>query len=154
MKPVAFGQPLSMEQHAERVAKGIELRRRGRTWQSIANELGWESYQAAERACMAHLRKRAKVSTKNHAAFRELEVQRLTAAIEKLTDIVETDHPVLHQGEDTGFVDDGVKIRAIEALGRMSARLCSLLGLDAPTKVEESSTVRFEVVGIDPEALR
>lgn len=52
-------------------------------------------------------------------------------------------------------VDHSGRLAAMGELVRVQTRLAKLLGLDAPQRVEVhgDQTVRYEVIGIDPEAL-
>jgi len=54
--------------------------------------------------------------------------------IEKYTNVVETilenKHPVLYMGADTGFDDDGVKLKAVDVGIKLLDRTSKLLGLD------------------------
>jgi hypothetical protein len=49
--------------------------------------------------------------------------------------------------------DDAPQVRAAEALSRILAREAALLGLDAPTRVENEGALTVTVVGVDPAEL-
>jgi hypothetical protein len=51
-------------------------------------------------------------------------------------------------------MDDGPVLSAIDRLVRISESRRKLLGLDQPAKMNVSGGLTYEVVGIDPEALR
>jgi hypothetical protein len=57
-----------------------------------------------------------------------------------------------HLGGET-LADDGPVLQAIDRLIRISERRAKLRGLDAPVTGQAGATVRYELVGVDPEQL-
>ena len=50
--------------------------------------------------------------------------------------------------------DNGQAMAATDRLIKIGERRAKLKGLDAPVQIQQEQTVRYEIVGIDPEALR
>ena len=49
--------------------------------------------------------------------------------------------------------DYSLRIKALQEAHRLILSKNKMLGLDAPTEVKTSGSVRYEIVGVDPEAL-
>lgn len=140
---------------AERDAQAARLRADGRTYQQIADELGYadrgEAWRGVNRARQSVLKEPAEALIRAEAAqLDELYV----AALE----VLERDHitvshgeVVMHNGEPV--LDDGPKLAAIRELRQIRESFRKLHGLDAEKKVNVSGGVRYEVVGINPEDL-
>jgi hypothetical protein len=56
---------------------------------------------------------------------------------------------------DTGETvrDYSLRVKALQEAHRLILSKNKMLGLDAPTEVKTSGSVRYEIVGVDPEAL-
>jgi len=56
---------------------------------------------------------------------------------------------------DTGGIvrDYSLRIKALQEAHRLILSKNKMLGLDAPSEVKTSGSVRYEIVGVDPEAL-
>lgn len=130
---------------AARDAEAARLRSRSMSYQAIGEALGI-SKQAAQQAVQRALR-----DTQQEPAddVRKLELDKLDALERRYLDIIERRHAVLHQGEDTGFDDDGPTLTAQAGLLRVSESRRKLLGLDSPVKVDVSGGVKYEIVGVD-----
>lgn len=50
--------------------------------------------------------------------------------------------------------DYALRLQALETARKADIEIRKLHGLDAATKIEQSGTIRYEVAGIDPEALK
>lgn len=87
-------------------------------------------------------------------ALRDRELARLEYLRAEVNDVIARRHAVLHQGSDTGFDDDGVVLDAIRTDVRLSESMRKLLGVDMPVRVDASTSVRFELIGIDPEVFK
>jgi hypothetical protein len=69
---------------------------------------------------------------------------------------MDAEHVKPFMAGDQGLVeyrDDGPVLAAAKAILGIEERRAKLLGIDAPTKIGVSATVRYEVVGVDPEVL-
>lgn len=65
------------------------------------------------------------------------------------------DGDVVYDPESGGVVRDyGGRIAAMKVLNETTAHARKLLGLDAAEKIELGGTVRYELVGVDPEDLK
>jgi transcriptional regulator with XRE-family HTH domain len=65
------------------------------------------------------------------------------------------DGSVVYDPENGGVVRDyGGRIAALKLAREADEQLRKLLGLDAAQKVESTATVRYEIAGINPEALK
>ena len=137
---------------AQRDGEAAKLRTAGKTYQYIADVMGYDSRATASEAV-----KRAMLAARQEAGAeaRAVEVARLDALVDKLTEIMNTPHVKPYNGPEFTIVeypDDGPAIAAAKTLLQVQARRAALLGLDSPTKVE--ATV-YEVVinGVDPKSL-
>jgi hypothetical protein len=57
-------------------------------------------------------------------------------------------------GQEEPLADDGPKLAAIQVALRVRESYRRLHGLDSETKVNLSGSVRYEVVGVDPDDLK
>lgn len=118
------------------------MRAAGQKWETIADELGYATRGAACNDVARALAER--ITEQNDAGdqLRELELEHLDVLRRRLGKLIEND------------ADDEVALKAIDRLIKISERRSKLQGLDAPVKVEQGGTVRYEVVGIEPDAHR
>jgi transcriptional regulator len=124
---------------AEKQAAAVELRKRGKTYRDIGEELGCSHQQAHKyvRKALARIREKTDESA---IEVRTLELERLNAMVDALWFKVELG--------DTYAVDSALKIMK---------RRADLLGLDAPTRVadvtDDRERIRQEVAEamLDPE---
>ena len=107
---------------AERRARAMELRLAGRTYEQIANELGYQSkggaYNAVKRALKDTLQEPAE-------ALRTAELERLDRILAKLWAVVED--------MDTA-APTTTQLRTIDRILRIMERRAQYLGLDDPVK--------------------
>lgn len=109
--------------------EALALRRRGRSYRKIADELG-VSLTTAHRYVTTELERLAKECGEEAAIVRQMELDRLDVALDALADRIE-------QGDD----------RAVATMLRIQERRAKLLGLDSPDRQQ------VEVTGIDPREL-
>jgi hypothetical protein len=123
---------------AARYAQAAALRAQGRTFQQIADELGWankgEAWRAVQAAREAVLHGPAEKLIRTEAAqLDELYVEAL--------DVLTREHVMVSHGRivygDDGepLLDDGPKLAAIDRLVKVRESYRKLLGLDAPSRV-------------------
>lgn len=171
-----MGRPTKEQQIdiAKRRSRAVELRDQGRTWQQIAVELGYGSGGAAARditrareAALAEMRdtieewrtrELARLETLYDAAVEVLgrfhvHVSGGTIVREGEPVLDDEGRPVIAEGVGAPLLDDSPVLAAIDRLVRISESIRKLKGLDAPTKVETTGTVRYEIVGVDPQDL-
>ena len=133
---------------AQRDAEAARLRSLHYTYQQIADELGFNdkgnAWHAVERALVATCQEPAD-------AVRKLELERLDNLARTVQKILDRDHVTVSFGKvitaedpDTGEIrplpDDGPILQAVDRMLRIQARRASLLGLDAPTRIEAQVT--------------
>ena len=119
----------------ERQRRALELRLAGHTYQQIADALGSKSKCGAYKAVEGALRE---VTREPAEAVRELELQRLDAMLAALW-------PQMQKSD----------IQALAGCLRISERRCRLLGLDAPHKIDATSSeqpIQF-IVKLRPDEL-
>ena len=113
--------------------QAVELRMAGRTWQEIADALGYADHSGAVRAVQDSLQKTRGVPS---AEFREL-------TLERLTKILQVQWPSMLRGEVPA-----AKL-CLQTIGDMR----QLMGVDMPSKVEHSgpdgNPIQHEVVTLD-----
>ncbi len=150
------GQFLRTPESAKRDAAAADLRADGRSFQQIADELGFadkgEAHHAVQRALRAIVQEPAE-------RLRTLELARLDSMYEAAMGVLERQHVTVSHGKivyagKEPLIDDGPVLQAIDRLLKIQERRARLLGLDAATKTQISGGVRYELVGIDPEQLR
>ena len=117
----------------EKQRRAVELRLAGRTWQEIADALGYSSHTSAIDAVKTALRK---TLDEPSAEFRQL-------TLERLTKILQVQWPNMLRGEV-----QAAKI-CLQAIGDMR----QLMGVDTPSRVEhsgpEGSPIQHQVVTLD-----
>lgn len=109
----------------------LRMRTAGMSYAQIAAEAGYAHKSGARQAIMRALER---VEAENVAELRALENARLDEDELALRAII--------RGAQTS---PGMRIRAVDARVRLSARRSRMNGLDAPTKVDLSSGVRREL---------
>lgn len=140
----------------QRDADASRLRSEGKTFQQIADALGYNdrghAWRGIQRARVAILREPAE-----HLI--QVESARLDELYVTALDVLERDHITVSQGrvvkDDDGVPvpDDGPKLAALRELRQIRESYRKLHGLDQPAKVAVSGGVKYEVVGIAPEDL-
>jgi hypothetical protein len=142
----------------ERDAEALRLRSRNRTLRQIADELGYGNESNVRRA-LQHATGRIEKPAVDH--YRQVMDAQLDALEQRAQAVLDARHLVFHQGaavthDGAPVVDDGPVLAAVATLLRIQERRARLWGTDAPVKadVSQSGSVRYEIVGVDPEALR
>lgn len=142
---------------AQRDAQAARLKAAGRTYQQIADELGYSdrgnAWRGVQRAIKAVLREPAE-------ELIAVEAARLDDLYATALEILERDHVMVSHGkviydERTGepMLDDGPRLAALRELRAIRESFRKLHGLDAARKVDLSGGVRYELVGVDPDEL-
>jgi len=105
----------------DRQLKAVELRRRGKSYRTIADELG-VSVRTAFDDVWKHFSELDKLATEELEQVRKLEVARLDRYLDAL-------EPACEEGD----------AKAIATAIKVGERRAKLLGLDAPAKVEHTT---------------
>lgn len=155
---------------AERRTKLANLVRDGRyTWEQIAEQLDYASPGAActdyKRIRQAREKELASTLDEHRAAQLEglQEIRRVAVEVMRRDHvhvsggkIVRTDlgvsagadgEPVYELGDP--LMDDGPTLAAIDRIAKIDAQIASLLGLNAPTRIEADGELKVIVEGID-----
>jgi hypothetical protein len=139
-----------------RDARAVELRTIGRTWQTIADELGYAHRGHAQERVSAFLARR-RGAGQSAQAFREMELAKLDRLEQAAWDVLLADHPVIQGGQIVGDIragddgrvilqvrDDGPVLRAIAVIVKLAERRAKLQGLDEPERVEATIVAEVE----------
>jgi hypothetical protein len=170
-----------MAQQAEvavRRARAVRLKLEGKTYQEIADEMGYPSRQTAHSDVKRAMQERKAELGLTVDEYREFELESIDAWMAAATGVMKRQHVVVSHGrvvregepfidEETGrakiaegagapLVDDAPVLQAIDRLQRLQAARRALLGLDTPVtqKVEGNLAVTYTVVGVDTEAMK
>lgn len=156
-------------QRAERKAKAWELRSMGLREQDIADQIGvaQSTVSTYVTEAFAELKERGLASAEE---WRALELEKLDRQQRHLERIMARNHvayanngkiimDVDEKGNPYKLIDDGPVMQAIEGLRKNSESRRKLLGLDQPTKIEQSGslevTTGYDLSKItDPEKVR
>jgi hypothetical protein len=148
---------LSVNASVQRDADASRLRSEGKTYQQIADALGYHdrghAWRGIQRARRAILREPAE-------ELIQVESARLDELYVAALDVLDRDHPTVSNGRvmygDDGrpVLDDGPKLAALRELRQIRESYRKLHGLDQPAKMEMSGGVKYEIVGVDPESLK
>jgi hypothetical protein len=128
----------------------------GTRFQELADRFGYYDRGEAWRGIQ-----RAKQEVLRPAVERliQTESEQLDELYVMAMEIIERNHVVVSHGRivygDDGnpLQDDGPRMQAIQTAIRIRESYRRLHGVDQPTKSEVSGAVRYEVVGVDPNAL-
>jgi hypothetical protein len=134
---------------AEREARALALRRDGATYADIGQVLG-VSRQMATRIVQRGLRR---MVVENAEQARLVELDRLDQLTREALAVLRRRHYAVQGGEvvkrldpETGreeeLLDDGPVLATIACLPRVAARRAALLGLDSPTRIDASVSLR------------
>ncbi|NUS22688.1 MAG: hypothetical protein HOV92_00465 [Streptomyces sp.] len=127
------------------------------TYQQIADAVGYSNRGDAWRA-VQECREAVK-----RAAGAELiasEAAQLDDLFAAALEVLDRDHIVVSHGkvvtgeDGTPLLDDGPKLAAIREMRMIRESYRKLYGVDQPTQVAVSGSVKYEVVGIDPSDLK
>lgn len=147
----ANGKFIRTAETAERDAEACRLRSRGMSYRDIARELGYASMGGAYRAVQRAL---ADIVREPAEEARQLELDRLDAALEAVMKVMATEHVVIQHGrvvelDGRPVPDDAPVLAAVDRIVKLSESRRKLLGLDAAQKLDVSGEVRYEIVGVD-----
>jgi hypothetical protein len=150
------GQYIRTPETAKRDAQAAELRAQGRTFEQIANELGYSDKSDARTAIRRALREIVQGPAEKLLA---LHMERLETLYEAALEVLEADHVVVSHGriitgeDGQPLKDNGPKLAAIREARQTLDAFWNLTGMKQPAKVQVSGSVKYEVVGVDPSDL-
>jgi hypothetical protein len=155
------GRYIRTPEGAAQDARAAELRAEGWKLPEIAEELGFASKTSAGDAIRRALREIVKGPAEKLLA---LHVERLETLYEAALEVLEAEHVVVSHGKvvtmldpDTGeektLKDNGPKLAAIREARTTLESFRKLMGLDQPTQVAVSGSVKYEVIGVSSEDL-
>jgi hypothetical protein len=145
---------------AERETQALALRARKVSYDEIARRLGYADRSGARKAVERAIAARQEEPA---AEVRTLELEALEVMERAVLGVMEREHVTVQHGKVIKVVDDGGKevpllddspvLAAVDRWLKIQERRARLLGLDAEQKVNVSGGVRYEVVGVEPDAL-
>lgn len=121
----------------ERQAAAARLRAEGKTFQEVADALGYSGPNSAKNAVDAAI---ARVAAEPAEDARAFEAARMEALWQRAVEVMLRQHVVAQQGrivrDDDGrpLLDDGPVLAAITTLLKIGERKARLLGLDLPVR--------------------
>lgn len=129
---------------AERRARLIQERLKGRLFEDIWEELGYSSRGHATKDFSRAFAERIAEQRESIEVYREVELTRLDQLTLEAIQVLKTRHYAItpagkvgrHPETDEVLIDDGPTLAAIDRLLKIQARRAKLLGLDAPQKME------------------
>lgn len=128
-------------QVAERRTKAIAMRAAGQSWDSIAKKLGYATRGAACNDVARALDARLKEQADQLDHLRAIELEHLDTLRQRMEKLAKS-------------TDEEIAMKAVDRLIKIGERYSRLQGLDAPVKVDQASTVRYEITGVEPDAHR
>jgi len=142
----------------------MELRRTGASFGAIGEELG-VSGEWVRRIYYDTLRQ---IPAEAVATYRQEQLERLDHLQERANEVLARKHLTVqngkvvtlpHEGDDGATTDlpledDGPTLEAVRTILQIEKLRAELLGTPAPQRIEALAVVRYEIVGVDMEALR
>lgn len=141
------------------------MRLRGFTMREISERSATECPIGRHMAISTvHKRINAELAARPQATanqLRELELSKLDEQERKIRAVQDREHWLIQAGEvvrdaKTGspIVDDKAVLQAADRLARIGERRAKLLGIEAPQQIVTDATIRYEIVGVNPDDLR
>jgi hypothetical protein len=147
----------ALEAHLEvarRRAQAYEMRRAGVDLAVIAQTLGYPDSASVWKDVKIGLERAISQAVEDLDGMRGLEIARLEDLRRRAVEVMDAARPVPREDEDAPKGMDGsLVLAAIDRTIKIAERLARLKGLDAPTRVGVSGTVRYELPGVDPDML-
>lgn len=153
---------LNAHDTAARRTQLAELVRDGRyTWEQIAEQLDYASPGAAATDYKRIVEIRRKELAQTLDEQRAAQLEGLQEIRRVAVEVMRRDHLAVSGGNviidprnDDVLKDDGPRLAAIDRIAKIDAQIAALLGLNAPTRVEENGELKIIVEGVDLEGLK
>lgn len=149
--------PAQKEDTHRQRAEVLRLRRTGMSFEKIGEQLG----VTRQRAHQVYKTALEEIVLEDVTLYRTEQAERLDALLEQANEVLAANHVVVQHGkvvmhDGAPLTDRGPVLDAIKTIIDIESRRAKLLGLDTPVKqaVEVDGGLRYEVVGVDPDALR
>jgi hypothetical protein len=126
-------------QIAERRTKALAMRAAGQKWEDIAQACGYSTRAAACQDIRRLLDERLKEQDDQVDHLRAIEIEKLDAMQRRMEKIIASRDPE-------------IAMKAADRLVKIGERRAKLLGIEAPVKIEQGGTLRYEIAGVDPDA--
>lgn len=158
----AIQQPTANLAMHERDNRIVELKREGRSFQQIADELGISK----SGAILGFQRVKARVdqrADRNYEAYRDEQLARIATLRAVVEDVMHARHVSISNGhvvsEIVGtdpvtdkpiygdpYEDTAPTLAAVDRMVKLDEREAKLLGLDAKTEIDHSGVVQYEII--------
>ncbi|HTI77439.1 MAG TPA: hypothetical protein VL634_20740 [Mycobacterium sp.] len=165
----SIDKPFASLTMVERDDRIVKLKREGKSFQQIADELGISK----SGAILGFQRVKARVNERadaNYEAYRDEQLARIATMRAVVEDVVHAKHVTISNGhvvsriigedEETGrpiygepYEDDAPVLAAVDRMIKLDEREAKLLGLDAKTEMDHTGTITIEFIGVDPNDL-
>ncbi|MEC3993987.1 hypothetical protein VSR01_10700 [Actinacidiphila sp. DG2A-62] len=150
------GRPIRTPEQVERDAWSAAQRALGRTYRDIAADLGVSVSSAHEAVRRAY----RDIAEPLAGPARTAELALLEATRDAALGVMARRHVTVSNGKviylegaSEPLEDDGPILQAAQTVARISATIHDLMGWKAPAKVQLSGDVRYEIVGVNTDAL-
>jgi hypothetical protein len=151
------GRWIRTQEGRQRDLLALEMRSAGRTWQTIADTLGYTDTGNAQRGVHTILAETTAPSVNEARAEMVAQLDHLYA---EAVQVLEARHLKINNGElvhipdehgnPVPLEDDAPVLRAIDTINQLLTRKARLLGLDAPAKIHaEVAGVRVTIDGAE-----
>jgi len=143
--------PATREASQHRAADIVARRRRGERWEDIGADYGITK----QRAHQIWVKAMKDVPVADVEAMRAESAERLDDALSRCHAVLENLNPLVQMGKELPYKDQQLLLMTLKEIRSIEAQRARLFGLEAPVKSEVTGTqnVRYEVVGVDLEAL-
>jgi len=139
------------EASEERKAEIMRLRREGHSFAAIGEKFGIST----PRVHQIWRKALSDIPVPEIEALRAESAERLDDVLSRAYAVLADLNPLVQMGKELPYKDQQLLLATLKEIRQTEAQRARLFGLDAPVKTEVSGTqnVRYEVVGVDLEAL-
>jgi hypothetical protein len=149
--------PAQKEDSARQKAQVLKLRRTGISFQAIGDQLG----VTRQRAHQVYKQALEEIPAEEVSLYRAEQADRLDALLVRANAVLDAEHVIVQHGkvvmqDGVPIPDQGPVLDAIRVVLAIEKQRADLYGFNTPVKqaVEIEGGLRYEVVGVDPDALR